>query len=126
MIFGQYKHAITFALVMLALAVVVADPGSDDVADSAQAAAPAPPVPAAQPRPARTVASTDPEWYGEPVGGAEMPENVGANVDGEGYAVAPAATARTSVASQPAAVAAPAAQAGTDAPPPPPPQTYQP
>lgn len=104
MIFAQYKHAITFAVVMLALAVVVADPGNDDAGDAAQAVAPAPLETDAQPRPAHTIAPADPEWYGDTADGGE-PAVTPEDAEAAGYA---------------------AAQTETYVPPPPPPQNFQP
>ncbi len=130
MIFAQYKHAITFALAIMALAVVVADPGSEDAEDPA---APETAVarPASQDRPVPAVAAADPEWYGATADEAEpavIPEDVAAvdgAQDGE-YDIAPAPTAATPPNSRPTAASAPAAQAATYVAPPPPPQNFQP
>lgn len=128
MIFAQYKHAITFALAIMALAVVVADPGSEDAAEpAASEAAVAQPAPQYRTDPA--VAAADPEWYDAPVDEAApaipADDETSAEVPGDdaSYNVAPAATPRTS---RPAAAPAPAAQAGTYVAPPPPPQNFQP
>ena len=129
MIFAQYKHAITFALAIMALAVMVADPGSKDAGDPATTDA-AVAQPAPQDRPIPAAAAADPDWYGASADEAELavtPEDAPveeATGDEANHAVAPAAaTARTS---RPAAAPAPAAQAGGYVPPPPPPQNFQP
>ncbi|MES2699671.1 MAG: hypothetical protein V4647_08685 [Pseudomonadota bacterium] len=129
MIFAQYKYAITFALAIMALAVVVADPGSDDadqpVAPEAAVAQPAP-----QDRPDPAIAAADPEWYGAPVDGAEpaMPadDETSAEVPGNDASYNGAPAAANPRTSRPAAAPAPVAQAGTYVAPPPPPQNFQP
>lgn len=95
MIFAQYKHAFTFAVVILSLAVVVADPGKDDatvVVPAAQddtaslAATAAAPAPQAAP-------SADTAWYGVTGEDAAAPpaeDPAPAFADDGGYRVAPA------------------------------------
>lgn len=134
MIFAQYKHAITFALAIMALAVVVADPGSDDaISDDAdqpvaQEAAVAQPAPQYRPDPA--VAAADPEWYGAPVDEAApaipADDETSAEVPGDDASYNGAPAAATPRTSRPAAAPAPVAQAGTYVAPPPPPQNFQP
>lgn len=131
MIFAQYKHAITFALAMLALAVVVADPGNDEADGPAAAVAPVAAVPAQQGSPVPAVAAADPEWYGAPTDGAELavtPEDVAAVEGGAdaGYDIAPTPATSSARTSHPAAAPAPAAQDSTYVPPPPPPQNFRP
>lgn len=128
MIFAQYKHAITFAVVILGLAVVVADPDKDDVDDAtpagetAVAANLAAPAPAPQAAPA----AADAEWYGVTEEQAPpLPSEDPSAEDHGGYDLSPAPmppapAPRTQ--SRPAPVAAAAAAAPGYVPPPPPPQ----
>lgn len=129
MIFAQYKHAITFAVVILGLAVVVANPGKPDANDPA-------PTPAGQEQqtagltgpattPSAAPTAADAAWFAEAdadTAAAPTDNSAAEEADG-GYdlppAPAPAPAART--ASRPAAPAA-APAAPTYVPPPPPPQ----
>lgn len=140
MIFAQYKHAITFAVVILGLAVVVADPGNGD--HGGTPAAPGQPAPqdAALATPtahgaiAPAAAPADPAWYGED-GAAGPPvsaeESGQMPADGGGYdlpsappsAPAPAQGRAPAPRSGARSAAPPAAAPAQDyVPPPPPPQ----
>ena len=123
MIFAQYKNAITFAVIILGLAVLVADPGTDSAADGQETVAAPPSEPDANlapPTAAQQVApaEADPEWYGasgsEATQGNTPDEDGGYNVGSAGRST-PAPTQGRPVASAPA-------PAPTYVPPPPPPQ----
>lgn len=122
--FAVIKHVATFAIVMLGLAVLVADPGANKSAAPAAVATQAAPadLAAAAPAPAAQAApvEADPSWYGDDGGeGAQMPAAGSAGDDG--YNLAPARPVPPSrSAAAPAPVAAPAA--ADYIPPPPPPQ----
>lgn len=118
------KHVATFAIVMLGLAVLVADPGAQKSAEPAVATPPPAPadLAAAAPAPAMQAApvGADPSWYGEDTGEAGQVPAAGSAAD-DGYNLAPARPvppARS--AAPPVPVAAPAA--ADYVPPPPPPQ----
>lgn len=135
MIFAQYKHAITFAVVILGLAVAVAEPGKDAGDDAAPVGQPDPalaapaPVPAGRPQP--PAAEIDPSWYGDapvdpasaapeaPAGAAPAADDAADDGSG-GYNLNPASAGASQSAARSAA--APAVRAPAYVPPPPPPQ----
>ena len=121
-IFAQYKHAITFAVVILGFAVLVADPGrgdADDTAPAQQADAAASLAAAPAPEPQAAPAAADAEWYGVADDTTAPPVEDAVAAEDAGYDIAPTPAPP----SQSRTVAVPVVPAAPGyVPPPPPPQ----